>query len=48
MIEGVDISLVYEIKNQNYVLPSTFKDNEIIIVNYDADEGVVQILEIKG
>lgn len=48
IIEGVDVILVYNIKTNTYSYPDSLANSEIIIINYDYEEGVLQILEVKG
>lgn len=48
IIDGVDVCLVYNIKTNSYSYPNSLSTSEIIIINYDYEEGVLQILEVKG
>lgn len=48
MMQNVDIALVYNNKTKKFELPEKFENYDIIIINYDSDEQVLQILEIKG
>lgn len=46
LLEGTDVSLIYNIDNDTYDPTEGIKNKNLIIINYDCDSKVIQVLEI--